>query len=244
MKILALSKVVFDRLMIEKKVTPENVEQQDRILFISINEQENNLPAEYHPYFPEDKDNVKVMYFSDVEKDLEVTKLDRSGEKIKVYAMTREQAADLYSFIKDNIKGKDAVLIHCTAGVSRSGAVASFINDYVSGSWEMFKRDNDSIQPNAHVYRLLYDEWHKDLEFPPRWSDGRKKEFQIELMNPLTPEQASALSDERQGTRTTTHLMTKSEIVERWGAKILEDNKKFIDESCIQQFKNALIKGE
>lgn len=166
MKILALSKTVFDRLMIEKKVTPDNVEKQDRILFISINEQEDNLTPEYHPYFPEDKKNVKVMHFSDVEHDMEVTSLDGSGRKHMVYAMTQEQAADLYSFIKNNIEGKEMVLIHCTLGVARSGAIAAFLNDYVSGSWELFKRDNSAIQPNAHVYRLLHDEWYKDLEYP------------------------------------------------------------------------------
>ena len=177
MKILALSKQIFDRLMIEKRVTPANVEQQDRILFISINEQEDNLTPDYHPYFPEDKANVKVMYFSDVERDMEVTKLDNSGDKIMVYAMTKEQAADLYHFIKHNIKGKEAVLIHCTAGVSRSGAIASFIQDFVSGSWQLFKQDNPQIQPNAHVYRLLHDEWYKDLEFPDQtimFEDGHR----------------------------------------------------------------------
>lgn len=214
MKILALSKVVFDRLMLEKKVTPANVEQQDRILFISINEDEDHLTDEYKPYFPEDKANVKVMHFSDVEKDQEVTKIDGSGDKILVKAMTQEQAADLYSFIKNNIKGKDAVLIHCTAGVSRSGAIASFIQDFVSGSWEMFKHDNPNILPNAHVYRLLHDEWYKDLEYLDRMN--------IEYINPLTNEEINAIyKDEGVSVQT----MTRDEVVRRWGKKLSNQRK-------------------
>jgi hypothetical protein len=225
MKILALSKVVFDRLMREKNVTPANVEQQDRILFISINEQEDDLPADYRPYFPENKKNVKVMYFSDVEKDQEVTMLDGSGNKHWVYAMSEAQAAELYAFIKDNIKGKDAVIVHCTLGVARSGAIAAFINDYVSGSWEMFKNDNKQILPNAHVYRLLHDQWYEDQKFPIGWTEADEESFKYKVMNPLTRKQELARMDDLHGTHTTEELMTESEVIKRWGTKLLNQRK-------------------
>jgi predicted protein tyrosine phosphatase len=168
MKILALSKNAFDKLMHEKGVNYSNVEQQDKLVFISLN---NNLECAVEsdqPYFPTNAKNLKVMFFADVDKDQYVPLIDGSKRKVLARAFTVDQAKELYGFIKDTVKeGKtEAVIIHCTMGVARSGAVASFIHDYLSGDWETFKRNNPQIQPNAHVYRLLHDQWYKDLEFP------------------------------------------------------------------------------
>jgi predicted protein tyrosine phosphatase len=164
MKILAMGKAAFDQLMKQKSVTPDNVEQQDKILFISINTTEETSSGD-RPYFPEDKKNVKVLFFDDVEKNITVP-LFGTNDTYEAKAMTEKQAEELYSFIRANVKGKEVVLVHCTAGVSRSGAVASFIHDFSGGNWEQFKTLNMHISPNAHVYRLLHDQWYKDLAYP------------------------------------------------------------------------------
>lgn len=183
MKILALSKNAFDKLMFEKGVNNDNVEQQDKLVFISLNNNpECAVPGE-DPYFTKDAKNVKVMYFADVDKDQHVQLIDGSGRKVLAKAMTEDQAYDLYAFIKHTVGAKgavplEAVIIHCTMGIARSGAVAAFIHDFVGGKWEELKRNNPQIQPNAHVYRLLHDEWYKDLEFPEGWSDEKEMEFQ------------------------------------------------------------------
>ena len=87
-------------------------------------------------------DNVLNIEFSDTgEGDFE--------------AMGIEQAHDIINFIKNN-KDKNNFYIHCSAGISRSGAVASFIYDYF--------KDNDidvTIEPkypetpNYHVRNTL-----------------------------------------------------------------------------------------
>lgn len=175
MKILALSKNAFDRMMYEKGVDDTNVEQQDKLVFISLNNNFEIATQEDEPYFSASKKNLKVMFFADVDKDQYVKRLD-NNRKALAKAMTVAQAKELYGFIKDTVKvGKtEAVIIHCTMGVARSGAVASFIHDYLKGDWETFKRNNPQIQPNAHVYNLLRDQWYKDLDNQPKTStDGK-----------------------------------------------------------------------
>jgi predicted protein tyrosine phosphatase len=160
MQIFALPKIAFDQMLIDHKVTEENVEQQEKLAFISI----NNHERDKEPYFKKDHPNVKVMWFDDVDQDYEVPSVGTPGKIIHVKAFTLEQAKELYAFIKAN-KHRHTIFVHCTAGVARSGAVATFINDFVSGNWETFKRHNASIQPNAHVYRLLHDIWYEDHAF-------------------------------------------------------------------------------
>jgi predicted protein tyrosine phosphatase len=166
MQILATSKVIFDSYMKKKGITLENVESLDKVALISI----NNPEKDFEPYFKEDRANVKVMTFHDCDGTGGNIPIFNESPRAGTYTValqpfTREQAKELFAFIKAN-KEKDTFLIHCTAGVARSGAVATFIQDYIGTDWEKFKRDNSSIQPNAHVYRLLHDEWYKDHAYP------------------------------------------------------------------------------
>lgn len=69
------------------------------------------------------------------------------------YLMTKEQANEIIQFIEET---KDIPLvIHCTAGVSRSGAVgayASIIRDEEDVFWGEYEK---YIHPNNHVLSLL-----------------------------------------------------------------------------------------
>lgn len=220
MKIIATSKASFDGMMFRKEITPLNVENQDKLAFISLN---NTVPlSDYdNPFFPTNKKNVKVMFFDDVSKDQSLPLLDGSNVKYEAKAFTVEQAKELYGFIKDVIPGKEAVMIHCTMGVSRSGAVASFIHDYVKGDWDTFKRNNPQIQPNAHVYKLLQDQWGydralQDFENPLLWS--------VEVLNPLTKEQEVAAFNLRHPDQ---HISLKElsldQIEEKYGKEVRDN---------------------
>lgn len=157
MKIIVLSRALFNEYLTRKGVTLDTVEQQDKIFFISIHNQEDTVP----PFFASDKSNVINLTFSDLEEDKELPVLGENRTEL-FKAMTPEQASALYKFIKAN-KDKEAVLIHCTAGVARSGAVGAFINDFTGGDYLEFKRNNPNIQPNPHVYNLLRKEWMSDV---------------------------------------------------------------------------------
>lgn len=164
MRVHIFGKREFDKLMIENNITDENVESRDSIFFISItdtpellsklgfNEDRNNH------YFKEDHENVINLDFDDVENDGESspTKKDRDTR-----AFSEKQAKRLYEFIKQH-KDKETCIVHCMAGISRSGAVGSFVNGYAQGDWERFKRDNPWIVPNARVYRMLNEVKYND----------------------------------------------------------------------------------
>lgn len=68
--------------------------------------------------------------------------------------MSEEQGQELINFILAN-KDKERCYVHCSAGVSRSGAVGEFINDILGESHEVFKSRNKSIIPNTHIKKIL-----------------------------------------------------------------------------------------
>ena len=130
---------------------------QERYFFrtsriISINNV--SFPAEPPPFSEEflHAENLLVLYFDDVDE----------GQP---HAMTPEQAKQIVDFVST---GDDrSIFVHCTAGISRSGAVGEVLNWYFnrylednSGDYQLFQHMHRDLVPNAHVRRLLL----KDLE--------------------------------------------------------------------------------
>jgi predicted protein tyrosine phosphatase len=156
MKPFALSKLIFDIDMKRHNITPENVVQtRKNACFISINEttNEGDKYPELKPYFPESKENVLVLYFDDVTEDTPCH-IFNTGETIMTKAFTEEQGKTLLNFIEVN-KDKAYCFVHCAAGISRSGAVATFINDYFEGDYQEFKSMNPHILPNVTVLAVM-----------------------------------------------------------------------------------------
>jgi hypothetical protein len=70
---------------------------------------------------------------------------------------SHDQAKQIVEFVD---KYKDLVtefVIHCHAGISRSGAVGSFIVEYLKLDYQEFKKRNPNILPNAMVLRKLFE---------------------------------------------------------------------------------------
>lgn len=144
MKVFIIGKETFDGLMKKRGITNDNVESQSKTFFISINDTRGTDEV---PYF-ENKSNVKVIYFDDIDQDID----DPKWGLIKAFSI--EQAKELVDFI-DKQKDKESCIVHCAAGISRSGAVGTFVNDYFREDWEEFKRQNPYISPNGLVLSLL-----------------------------------------------------------------------------------------
>ncbi|MFA5313595.1 MAG: hypothetical protein WC375_09835 [Methanomassiliicoccales archaeon] len=49
------------------------------------------------------------------------------------------------------------LIVHCDAGVSRSGAIGTWINDFLEMDYSKFKKNNPYIQPNPHVLKKMRD---------------------------------------------------------------------------------------
>ena len=122
---------------------------------ISINSV--SFPAEPPPFSEEflDADNLLILYFDDVDEGFS-------------HAMTPEQAKQIVDFVR--IEDDRPIIVHCTAGISRSGAVGEVLNWYFNRfeandlDYRKFEIMHPDIVPNAHVRRLLLTELQRNHE--------------------------------------------------------------------------------
>lgn len=81
-----------------------------------------------------------------------------------------EQARSIKKFV-DTIDKTKVLYVNCFAGISRSGAVGTVINDYVNcylndceknDDWDLFFQLNPQILPNAYVMRVMREEFWRE----------------------------------------------------------------------------------
>lgn len=147
MKIKILNKLNFNNLIDRLNINDENVTEQKDTFFISINDTFLDKKTKL-----KNNDNVLVLFFDDVEEDVVIHNF--GGKPINIKSMSVEQAEEIVSFIEKH-KEKQKCFIHCSAGISRSGAVGTFIVDYMGLDWFKFKIDNPHIHPNNYVLKTL-----------------------------------------------------------------------------------------
>lgn len=146
MQIYILGKRDFNEVMERAGVTNDNVEDFHDSFFISINDTNGSKSKSYF----KDHDNVKVLHFDDVDEDVIVEYLDNVKPRFLAKAFSEEQAKDLFEFILKH-RDKKVCYVHCTAGVSRSGAVGTFINDFMEQDYFELMKKHPHIQPNSAV---------------------------------------------------------------------------------------------
>lgn len=161
MKILIFGKRKFNDFMQYNYITDDNVEEQD-MLIVSINNYYDPAmgtdKAGVRSYFKRNHSNVLIMHFGDYSEEFVLRVMHEGPTGI----FNDYKAKVLYDFIKKN-KDKKMAVIHCGAGISRSGAVGAFIQDtYGTQTWEEFKRKNSQIEPNGWVLKLLREQLRKD----------------------------------------------------------------------------------
>lgn len=111
---------------------------------ISINNV--SFPVEPPPFSPKFRDapNLLVLFFDDVEAEFP-------------HAMTEDDVEKIVTFIRSS--NPRPLLIHCMAGISRSGAIGKALNRYFNvknpKAFRQFSIDNPDIVPNKHVYKIL-----------------------------------------------------------------------------------------
>ncbi|MFO0609876.1 MAG: hypothetical protein U0324_42350 [Polyangiales bacterium] len=81
----------------------------------------------------------------------------------RVRPFTRAMAERTVDFVarahRDDPARRDALLVQCHAGVSRSGAVADFARTLAGVPYDDFRRENPQVVPNVWVRRLLFEAW-------------------------------------------------------------------------------------
>jgi predicted protein tyrosine phosphatase len=72
---------------------------------------------------------------------------------------TESDAKLILDFVKtvNEIPRVMTLIIHCEAGVSRSGAVGLWANRYLNLDESLFRRHNSNIYPNSYILKLLSD---------------------------------------------------------------------------------------
>lgn len=144
MRVILLTKKLFESYLTIKKVNTENVEQQKNIAFISIND------INKKPFFNEDKKNAITLFVND------------TLETWEPGAFTKEDAADLYKFIKRNIT-KEIFMIHGDTGIQTITAIASFIQKITKMDAKI-EIQSPRMGENDCVSLLLDEEYRKDSE--------------------------------------------------------------------------------
>lgn len=148
MKITVTHRYYFEDL----RGTPKEEELFQTHRVISIN---STRPPEEPPFSRKywDLPNLLVLRFDDVD----------SPELAKGYTFFDSAQADaIASFVETS--DQRPIMVHCTAGISRSGAVGSALNEYYNNragalneeDHLAFAQTNPHINANYHVLSLLW----------------------------------------------------------------------------------------
>lgn len=148
------SKGMFSLFCRENKINDNTVENFNYAFIEILDTTKSKKPFNDHSngnntaLFINKHSNVLVLSFDDIEKDFV-----SNGHKYK--SMSERQGKKIFKFIQNNID-KDKFIVHCTAGISRSGAIGRFIIDFLKykGYHTCFPEHNN-IYPNGHVSRIL-----------------------------------------------------------------------------------------
>lgn len=166
-KIFVMSRGEFKRLMERNNINDSNVEDRD-VYIISINDilvnaSDGNIG--FTSYFKQDHPNVLRTAFADIEteKPVLVEFTTNEGQKkhtkrVALEPFGQEQAKDVFDFLL-KLKELDSfvLIIHCTAGISRSGAVGEFACKYLEADYKRFRYNHPFIMPNTLVMKKLWD---------------------------------------------------------------------------------------
>lgn len=145
MLVTVVPKSNFDGSLKKSGVTDDNIHKRSDLFLISINDTRGTPEV---PYFKYQHQNVLTIFFDDVEEDIE------HGKYGKIEAFSYGHAKQILHFVQANAHRKKC-LVHCAAGISRSGAVGTFINDYFRADYADFKKRNPHIHPNGHILAML-----------------------------------------------------------------------------------------
>ena len=139
MDVSVLSKINFLNYIKELNISDETIEHFGTTAIISISK--TDIESQKTKPFSFNHKNVLNLAFNDVGE----------GEE---HCFNTYQTKQLLKFLKEN-KGVSKFLVHCDAGIARSGAIGEFIVNYFNLDYNTFKLNNPKIHPNPYVLQTL-----------------------------------------------------------------------------------------
>jgi predicted protein tyrosine phosphatase len=144
-KIYALSRYRFCELIDDRNITDENVREHNTAFIQILNAgDEGDLCFK----LKSNNDNVICFRFDDADE-----AVDLPGY-VPVVPMEEWQAQLLVEFIKRN-EHKATFIVHCLAGVSRSGGVTRFLAEHFDVTLRDFAEYNPYVRPNQRIVSML-----------------------------------------------------------------------------------------
>lgn len=120
---------------------------KEKYLLISISDKEGDIIFDK-------KENIILhqYYFADIQNDIH--------PRLKL--MSKEQAKDIKQVLLKFIRqGGKNIIVHCYAGISRSGAVGCVLAKYLNGD-DTYLWEQGGIYPNKYVYKLMCEVFNLD----------------------------------------------------------------------------------
>jgi predicted protein tyrosine phosphatase len=104
------------------------------------------------------------LFFWDLDHKPTAGIVEYNGVKVNIHDIPDEQLVQPADAVKiiDLVEAHpeaEHILIHCTAGKSRSAAIAAALHKVLNGSDEPIF-GNKRYSPNMRVYRMVLDEWY------------------------------------------------------------------------------------
>lgn len=140
-----MSRTKFNQWCAEQALLDENVGHNDVAIIEVLDYAKNEHFKNHLPVYFREHDNALILQFDDTEL------TDNEEEK----TFTKEDGEKVLEFTKNN-EHKKLFMIHCNAGISRSGAIGRFLFDYFkSKNFNVNFPEHNSINPNGLVLRTL-----------------------------------------------------------------------------------------
>ncbi len=145
-----------------KSLLQNQSELLEKNSFISILPPDLQAKEEVKKIWPGDSDRWMSTYFEDVRPEhmhLIPSLEEELGRRFSLFH--DEQADRIIEFLSSchSRQSNETLFVNCVAGVSRSGAIASFACEVFNMDKGNFKRANPTIQPNSLVLYLLRERW-------------------------------------------------------------------------------------
>lgn len=160
---------IFSRKGIERYLTiPKDLSKE---LFISINSW-THWDKQYPEISPLSKDSINnkilILWFDDV------TAPNTKFGNFVCRAFSQQDAISIKTFLERNkTENIEYINIHCTAGISRSGAVGTVLNEYFNKfitnnerdyEWMYLYGSEQNLIPNPYVMNILRTELGMNYE--------------------------------------------------------------------------------